>query len=262
MGRADTLAVFLHALLHAQERVHVDDGRDSAGRDGNLAWVVLLADVLAHHLVRVRVPCVDAGIAGIFQHVVKGFARHRGSMAADDVREVELFHDIVVAVAVGVETEHLAHDGGFARHDEIALVLDAETERRDAAEKQPLAGGCIHAVDGFLPCLEHHVLAEADGNELVQEGVGVEWIAELLMAGNDIDVQLAHEAAEGEPVRHVARAARDVVDDDVRELLHKIYSNVYILDVSEEPRGFLLLFLRMRSRRDFSQATGVWYHTP
>ncbi|MCI7539732.1 MAG: hypothetical protein MSA50_03940 [Veillonellaceae bacterium] len=218
-GRAAcAVLVLFHAFLDAQERLHVDDGRDSAGRDGRLARVVLPADVLAHDLVRVRVPCVDAGIAGVFQHVVKRVAGHRCAMAADDVRKVELVHDVVVAIAVGIEAKDLAHDGGFTLHDEIALILDAEAERRHAAEEKTLAGGCIHAVEGFLPRLEHHVLAEADGNELAQEGVRVKRVAELLMAGNDVDVQLAHEAAEGEPVRHVARAARNVVDDDVREL--------------------------------------------
>ena len=57
------------------------------------------------------------------------------------------------------------------------------------------------------------------------------------------------------------RDDRDVIAEVLR-LLHKTYSNVYILDVLEELRSFFLLFLRVRSHRDCSQATSGCCHTP
>ena len=156
-------------------------------------------------------PAVHADVPLVPQQIVQAVLAH--DLATPSPYFADGVQNLTVAFAGGIHLVYCPDDLRLCRLDHISAVLvNGVAEVGRAAQK--LSGLCLggDAVHGLLAAGEDVMLSQSHGNEFRQIVGRVENVADVILYGNDLNVQQSHLFPETEPVGNVTAATADVVD--------------------------------------------------
>ena len=207
---ARPLFLVIHTHLNRLPCVLVDDCRNAV-LDADGVLVGDISGILAHDLVVILAPAVHADVPLVPQQIVQAVLAH--DLATPSPYFADGVQNLTVAFAGGVHLVYCPDDLRLCRLDHISAVLvNGVAEVGCTAQK--LSGLCLggNAVHGLLAAGEDVMLSQSYGNEFCQIVGRVENVADVILYGNDLNVQQSHLFPETEPVGNVTAATADVVD--------------------------------------------------